>query len=128
MLRTIKLALNIFILTLLLILPYFVFAAPNATLNTLEAVGVTSGGYAPATETSAAGIAGTVVSAFLSLLGVIFLILMLYSGYNWMIAHGDEQKVTKAKDTLRTSVIGLIIVLSAYAIYSFVWSRIMFSQ
>jgi len=125
MLRTIKLALNIFILTLLLILPYFVFAAPNATLNTLEAVGVTSGGYVAAEDTSAAKFAGTVVGAFLSLLGVIFLILMLYGGYNWMIAHGDEQKVTKAKDTIRTAIIGLIIILSAFAIYFFVWDKIL---
>lgn len=107
----------------LLVLPYFVFAQ-NKTLKELESVGVTNGGYAAATETSAAGFVGTIVSAFLSLLGVIFLILMLYSGYNWMIAHGDEQKVNKAKETLRTSIIGLIIVVSSYAIYIFVWNEI----
>jgi len=122
--KAIRQSLNIFLLIILLILPYFVFAQ-NATLKNLESVGVTSGGYAPATETSAAGIAGTVVKAFLSLLGVIFLILMLYAGYNWMIAHGDEQKVTKAKETLRTSIIGLIIILASYAIAQYVFSKIL---
>jgi len=114
-------SLNIFLLIVLLILPYFVFAENN-TLKNLKAVGVTNGGYVEATgANSAAGIAGTAVKAFLSLLGVIFLILMLYSGYNWMIAHGDESKVEKAKDTLRTSVIGLVIVLASYAIYYYIF-------
>lgn len=121
--KAIQQLLYILSLLILLSLPYFVFAQ-NATLNTLESVGVTNGGYVKAGDTSAAELAGTVISAFLSLLGVIFLILMLYSGYNWMIAHGEEQKVTKAKDTLRASVIGLVIVLSAYAIYVFVFDNI----
>jgi cytochrome bd-type quinol oxidase subunit 2 len=123
MLKTSKQFFSILLLVGLLMLPYFVFAG-NAALNTLESVGVTNGGYAEAGETSAAEFAGTIISAFLSLLGVIFLILMLYSGYNWMIAHGDEQKVNKAKDTLRTSIIGLIIVLSSFAIYYFVWDNL----
>lgn len=117
-------SLNIIILLFLLILPYFVFAA-NSTLNELEAVGVTNGGYTKADETSAAGITGTVVRAVLSILGIIFLILMLYAGYNWMIAHGDESKVEKAKDTLRTSVIGLVIIIGSYAIWQFIFLRLL---
>lgn len=121
--KAIRQTLNIFLLLVLLILPYFVFAE-NKTLENLKSVGTTNGGYAAATDTSAAGLAGTVAKTFLSILGVIFLILMLYSGYNWMIAHGDEQKVNKAKDTLRTSIIGLIIVVSAYAISAYVINKI----
>ena len=115
-----------FLLLALLVMPYFVFAQ-NPTLDILKDAAVGNGGYAEADETSVASMAGTVVSAFLSLLGVIFLILMLYGGYNWMIAHGDDQKVSKAKDTIRAAIIGLVIVISAYAIYFFVWEKIMFS-
>lgn len=122
--KSIKQLIYILSLLILLSLPYFVFAADNNTIKTLRAVGEINGGYARAEETSAAAFAGKFIKAFLSLLGVMFLILMLYAGYNWMIAHGDEQKVTKAKDTLRTSIIGLAIILSAYAIYSFVLLRI----
>lgn len=112
----------ILILVGLLVAPYFVFAQ-NAALNKLQQVQPTSG-YSAATKTSAAGIAGTVVQAFLSLLGVIFLILIIYAGYTWMTAYGDESKVDKAKNTLRTSIIGLVIVLAAYSIYIFIFSRI----
>lgn len=62
----------------------------------------------------------TVIKAFLGLLGIIFIFLMVYAGYHWMTAAGDEQKVTKAKDTLRTAIIGLIIIVAAYSITYFV--------
>lgn len=121
--KAIKQSLNIFFLIILLVLPYFVFA-DNNTLNNLKAVGETGGAYAPVNETSAAGIAGTAVKTFLSILGVIFLILMLYGGYNWMIAHGEEQKVEKAKDTIRTAIIGLVIIIGSYAIWNFILVRV----
>ena len=121
--KAIKQSLNIFFLIILLVLPYFVFA-DNNTLNNLKAVGETGGAYAPVNETSAAGIAGVAVKTFLSILGVIFLILMLYGGYNWMIAHGEEQKVEKAKDTIRTAIIGLVIIIGSYAIWNFILVRV----
>lgn len=56
----------------------------------------------------------------LSLIGVIFFILMVYGGYKWMIARGEAKEVETAKDTIIRGVIGLIIVILAYAISSFV--------
>ena len=61
------------------------------------------------------------IEGFLGLLAVIFVILMILAGYNWMTAGGDEQKVTKAKDTIRAAIIGLIIIVAAYAITFFVF-------
>lgn len=75
-------------------------------------------------EYSVYDIIGAVVQGALGLLGIIFLILMVYGGYAWMTAHGDEQKVTKAKDTIRSAIIGLIVVLGAYAISYFVVDRL----
>jgi hypothetical protein len=69
-------------------------------------------------------IIGAVISAFLSLLGIIFLILVLYAGFTWMTSMGNEQKVQKAKDTLLQATIGIIIVISAYAITYFVFSAV----
>jgi heme/copper-type cytochrome/quinol oxidase subunit 2 len=63
---------------------------------------------------------GLLISALLSVLGVIFLLLIIWSGFTWMTAAGDPKKVDKAKDILITSVVGLIILLSAYAISTFV--------
>jgi len=61
-----------------------------------------------------------VISVFLGLLGIIFVALIVLAGYKWMMAQGDESKVTEAKDQLRTSVIGLAIILAAWGITTFV--------
>ncbi len=61
-------------------------------------------------------IIGSAIQIFLGFLGIIFIILILISGTNWMMAHGNEEKVSKAKDTILNLVIGLILVLAAFAI------------
>ncbi len=74
--------------------------------------------------TSMTGIIQYAISAFLGLLGIIFLILIIYSGFNWMTAQGDEEKVTLAKNTLTRAIIGLVIIILAYAITYFVFSSL----
>lgn len=69
-------------------------------------------------------IIGNVVGNGLALLGVIFFILMLYGGLTWMIAKGDTAKADKAKDIIEAAIIGLVLVLSAYAIATFVFAQI----
>ena len=41
-----------------------------------------------------------------------------------MTARGEEEKVEKAKDTITRAIIGLIIVVGAYAIWSFIFSNL----
>jgi cytochrome bd-type quinol oxidase subunit 2 len=110
----------------ILILPYFVFAQ-DSPLNKLKTVGGLGGYETPDSETQFAEILGTVVSAFLSLLGIIFIVLIIYAGHNWMVASGNEEKLQKAKATLWRAVIGLIIIIGAWAIWIFVFSNL-FSQ
>jgi hypothetical protein len=59
---------------------------------------------------------GGIINAALSFLGVIFLLLMIYGGYLWMTAAGNEEQVGKAKKIMTSAIVGLIIVATAYAI------------
>jgi hypothetical protein len=61
-----------------------------------------------------------VIQDVLGLLGIIFLILVIYGGVNWMTAEGDEEKVKKARKIVTNATIGLVIVIAAYAISYFV--------
>ena len=70
------------------------------------------------------GIISQIITTALTFVGVVFLGLAIYAGYNWMIARGEEEKVTKAKDTLTAAVIGLVIVIAAYAISYYVISAL----
>lgn len=63
-----------------------------------------------------------IINTVLSFLGVGFLVLMIYGGYVWMTARGNEQEVGKAKNIITNAIIGLVIVLSAYAISYFIVS------
>lgn len=67
---------------------------------------------------------GNIVSVALGLLGTIFIILFVYAGYTWMMAAGNVEKVTKAKDTLRAAVLGLVITAAVYAIWIFIFAKI----
>lgn len=72
-------------------------------------------------------IVASVIKAALGLLAVIFIILMIVAGFQWMTAAGNETKVEKALSMIKTAVIGLIIVLSAYAITYFIFTYLPFS-
>lgn len=63
---------------------------------------------------------GTVINIILSIIGVVFLILIVYGGVQWMLAQGEESKIGKARGLILHSIIGLMIILAAYAISSFV--------
>jgi hypothetical protein len=73
-----------------------------------------------ASETSLEFIVGTIINVALGLIGIIMVVLIIYGGYLWMTAAGDEKKVSKAKTILTDAVIGLVITLAAYAIARFV--------
>lgn len=68
-------------------------------------------------------VVGTIVNAALSLVGLIFLVLMVYAGFTWMLAQGDEGKIDKSKEIIKACIIGLVITASAYAITFFVTNR-----
>jgi len=67
-----------------------------------------------------AAAAGTVVASLLAFVGIIFFILIIYAGFLWMTAGGNEEKVTKAKAIMKNSLIGLLIVFAAAVIYALV--------
>jgi hypothetical protein len=71
-------------------------------------------------QTDLPTIIGSIVSQALGLVGVIFLILMIYGGFLWMTAQGNEEQIKKAKNIITGAVIGAVIVFMAYAITFFI--------
>lgn len=69
---------------------------------------------------SLADIIGQLIKIGLSVLGVILLVLVIYAGFLWMTAGGETAKVEKAKSFMLNAVIGLVIILAAYAVTEFV--------
>ena len=88
------------------------------TTSGLQKTGIPSGfnTMMPSTTPTIEGIIAKVIAIALSLIGIFFLVLMLYSGYLWLMSKGDTKDIEKAKENIKTALIGLIVVLSAYAV------------
>lgn len=61
-------------------------------------------------------VVANIIKIVLSILGLLTVAFIVYAGVTILLSHGDEEKITKGKNTLRDSVIGLLIILSAYGI------------
>ena len=101
----------------LLVSAQMVLAETGADKATKGLVDTATKGYGvlPA-ETNLPTIIGKVVGAILAFVGVIFFCLILWAGFGWMLAKGNEEEIGKAKETIFSAVLGLIVILGAYAI------------
>jgi len=77
-----------------------------------------------ATNSSIALLVGNIVKIFLGVLGVIFVILIIYAGFLWMTDLGDAKKAQKAKDLIKNAVIGIIIIFVSYGLTNFIISQL----
>lgn len=71
------------------------------------------------TERSIGAIVGGVIQVALGFLGLIFLILFTYGAFKWMEAKGEEKTVKEATGLMFQAIVGLAIVLGAYALTEF---------
>lgn len=121
------------IITVLLSI-FFVFSLANFSLAeepTTEPENITGAQTSAFMGTS--GLSGTVraedtiaviIKTILSILGVIFVILMIFSGFQWMTAGGNEDQVKKSQSRIKNAVIGLVIVILAYSITAFIFKNL----
>lgn len=57
-------------------------------------------------------------------LGLIAVIIILLAGFKWMTAGGNEDKISEAKKLMTSGVVGLLIILSAWGIASYVIGQV----
>jgi hypothetical protein len=113
---------------LLLAIPFAVMAQgglvdPDILHSETDPVGQVAG----FSDVSVGKIVATVIQAVLGLLGLIFLVLIIMAGVKWMTAGGDEKKVEEAVASLKSAVIGLVIILSAYTLTYFIFKALPFT-
>lgn len=122
-------------LSLLLAMAFFNFATSPVSaqrFNFREDSGMditaSEAGFATGEKAeSVDSIVGMVIYAILGFVGTIFLVLIIYSGVQWMMVQemgGDNKnKINKAKQTLFNAIIGLFITLGAYVLSYFIISN-----
>lgn len=110
-----------FILSLSLITGLSLFVHPQALAGNLwdQQVGVQEIGDNAYGQSEPEDVRVTVVkiiNTVLLFLALIFLVLVLISGFKYMTAGGNEQKVSEALGYIKNATIGLVIVLMAWSI------------
>ena len=75
-------------------------------------------------KTDVSTASGRLIKNLLRVVGTSFLFLMVYGGFMWMTAQGDEGKIEKARNTIIAAVIGMTVVVGAFGITSFITSRL----
>ena len=60
-----------------------------------------------------------VINVILTFLGVIFIVLTIYAGFQYMTAAGNKDKTEKALALIKNAVIGLLIILMAWGLTRF---------
>jgi len=68
-------------------------------------------------------VTAAVIKVFLSLMGIVFLVLIVSAGYKWMTADGSSDDAQEALNKIKTATIGIIIIVAAYAITNFITAQ-----
>ena len=84
----------------------------------LEPVGWTEG------EADLSDLVGKIVNIVFAILGVLAVAYLIYGGVLYITAGGDAEKAAKGRTAITNAIIGIIIILLAVAIYSFLKNRI----
>jgi len=126
MIKTIKTLALSFVLSILLILPAIALAEEPDTslLGRLKAVGGGGGYQTDQAIASTPIVIGMIIGAFFGFLGIIFIVLMVIAGFNWMTARGNDEQIQKSKDSIRSALIGLVVSLSGWAIWNFIFNNV----
>lgn len=108
-----------------LVLPVFALPALAQDANTLFGVNAVDNGLGNSlAKGDPRTIIARIINFALGFLGVIAVGIILFGGFKWMTAAGNEDKVSEAKKLLGAGVIGLIIILAAWAVATFIIAQI----
>ena len=99
--------------------PMLVSAAAPLNLGVSSFSTQTSLGNKPIQETIA-----NLINIALGFLGILSVLIMLWGGFGWMTSGGEDKKVSAAKQRIVQGIIGLVIILSSWAIATFVISSL----
>jgi len=115
-----KIAVYLFITTtaIFLLANFVIAAGPDVGLTYPEGTGLSN-------TQDIRIIIARIIRIIIGFLGIIAVGLIIYAGWLWMSSGGNEEKIEQAKNILKNAVIGLIIILSAFAIASFVLNSLL---
>lgn len=111
------------IVTLVMFALMFVIAAPVLALDETS-LGLQYGTEIGIGTRDIRSTVAQIIKVAMGLLGIVAVVIIIYGGFTWMIAGGNDEKVGEAKKWIFSGIIGLAIILSAYALASFIINQL----
>ncbi len=112
------------LLSMTVLVPATVYAAdaPSSTKNAVcEGVGIATGsGNCDDGGVTVMSVVRNIVQFFIILIGAIAVIMIIVGGFKYITSGGDSNKTSSAKNTLLYAAIGIVVVLFAQGLVSFV--------
>ncbi len=117
-----------FAIIAVLVVSVFAIAGPSPALAQQTTIGDDFGtgylggiaGKIPATDIRV--VAVNLINILLGVLGIIFLLLVLYGGFLWMTASGNDDQAGKGRKIIGNAIIGLIVIFVAFALTTFIFN------
>ena len=105
-----------------LVKPVSAFTCPDKTVRVGESVSALSECNVEKTEgdKSLMSNVAMLINVFASVMGFLAVGMIIYGGFMLLTAQGDPAKIKRGKDVVIYSIIGVILVMLAYAIVNFV--------
>lgn len=67
---------------------------------------------------------GTVINYAMGIIGSLALVMFIYGGLTWMLSGGNQEQVTKGKNTVIWAALGIALIFTSYALVKFVITAI----
>ena len=105
-----------------LVKPVSAFTCPEKTVRVDESVSALSECNVEKTDgdKSLMSNVSMLINVFASVMGFLAVGMIVYGGFMLLTAQGDPAKIKRGKDVVTYSIIGVILVMLAYAIVNFV--------
>ena len=105
-----------------LVKPVSAFTCPDKTIRENESVSALSECNVEKTDgdKSLMSNVSMLINVFASVMGFLAVGMIVYGGFMLLTAQGDPARIKRGKDVVLYSVIGVILVMLAYAIVNFV--------
>src|SRR5688572_21229187 len=115
---------SIFILLVFFVFANIVPATAFADAKSEICKGIeTASGSGCNTGTSLSTVVGNIINIFSIIIGVVAVIMIMFSGFKYITAGGDSGSVSSAKNTLIYAIIGLVVVALSQTIVRFVLDK-----
>ena len=94
-------------------------------MNTLHIVaGIIDTSGLPRTSAGGNNTINVVLNIVFGLAASISVLMMVIGGFRYIVAHGDPSQTAAAKNGIQYAVIGLVVVMAAYSIVTFVVGKL----